>query len=318
MDSQDLLTILQHQSALLAMLGGLVLHWVMPVPDYINPLSYCRRFAQLLSDKVNHQTDSEQQRRLSGILSFAIIWLTLAVLLVATAQLVWQPAFYNLFLLWLALGWKPTHHLGQSLATSLSAEDKGTARLLLSSHLNRETDGLSMIGLGKAGAETLLMGYGRNVVSVLFWFALLGGVGAFLYSLTSTLARVWSPSRKQFDPFGRFSASVISILDIVPLRLFALLICCGKGFHSGFQALMNEGEKWRAPGAGWLLSSAGSKWELSLGGPAIYEGRKQERRKIGGQVVPAGYHLSLLNHTLQKRTLYWIAVQSVVMLIFTL
>lgn len=72
------------------------------------------------------------------------------------------------------------------------------------------------------------MGFGRNVIGVLFWYGVLGGSGAFLYRLIAELARTWSPSRATFQPFGFTAVRILALLDWLPLRLFSLLIILGK------------------------------------------------------------------------------------------
>ncbi|HAS8147572.1 TPA: adenosylcobinamide-phosphate synthase, partial [Vibrio vulnificus] len=98
------------------------------------------------------------------------------------------PQLFELALLLLALDWRSNESLAKALIRAMANEDKPAARSLLSPYLNRETTTLSQLGIGKAAAETLIMGYGRNVVGVLFWFALSGGIGALMYRLTVELA----------------------------------------------------------------------------------------------------------------------------------
>ncbi|NMS37380.1 cobalamin biosynthesis protein, partial [Vibrio parahaemolyticus] len=103
------------------------------------------------------------------------------ILLIAVKPFVWQIPLYELGLLILALDWRNSETLTKQLVTSISSEDKAQCRALLQPYLNRDTGSLSIVGIGKAGSETLIMGYSRNVIGVLFWYALTGGIGALMY-----------------------------------------------------------------------------------------------------------------------------------------
>lgn len=50
---------------------------------------------------------------------------------------------------------------------------------------------LFVLGFGKVGVEILVMGFGCNVIGVLFWYGVLGGSGVFLYCLIVELVCVW-------------------------------------------------------------------------------------------------------------------------------
>ncbi|MEI8610929.1 cobalamin biosynthesis family protein [Enterovibrio sp. Hal110] len=300
-------------STLLAMWGALLLHWFFPVPPSSNPLSLWRRVADAIADKVNHPDDEPQQRKLAGALAFGIMWLTLAVALIALKQLVWIPWLFDLLLLWLVLGWRPIVNQTQQLEQALAREDKPAARTLLAETLNRDTQSLSGVGIAKASCETLLLGYARQVVGVLFWYALLGGIGAFLYTLVVLLARTWPTRREEFAEFGLFSAAFLSVLDWVPTRLFALLIAAGHRFEPAMLAIRDNEKRWVTSGSDWVLSATGAKFQLSLGGPAIYDNQKITRPKLGGDIAPSSVHLALLNQQLRQKAWLWIVLQSFTM-----
>lgn len=300
-------------TTLLAMWGALLLHWFFPVPSDISPLTLWRRVADAISDKVNHAEDTPEQQRLAGALSLAIMWLTVAVLLVALKQLVWVDWLFQLLLLWLALGWKPVTNLALQIEHALSRDDKPQARTLLATALNRQTYSLSPVGIAKAGCETLLVGYVRGLISILFWYAVAGGIGAFLYALVAQLARTWPPRKQEYTQFGLPTSAMLSMLDWLPSRLFALLIATGHRFQPALTAIREQGQNWSVNGAGWLLAASGAKFQLALGGPAIYDDEKCVRPSIGGEISPSSLHLALLNQTLRQKALLWIVIQSFLM-----
>ncbi|MGL6258355.1 cobalamin biosynthesis family protein [Vibrio sp. WXL103] len=296
----------------LIMWGALLAHLALPIPRLSHPIEWWRRFALLLSAKVNSQ--NPQQAALAGSLAMALMLLPTALLLMALNALSWQSELFQLGLLILALDWRNSDGLVRELTQAMADEDKFRARALLAPWVNRQTDSLSMLGLGKAGAETYLMAMGRGVIGVLFWFSLLGGIGAMLYRLTIELARVWSPSRQSYSPFGQASTRLTAALDVVPLRLFSLLILIGGHTQHNLSLVRQQATSWALPGPSWLLISSAAKYQLALGGPAIYESRKSLRAKIGGRIAPAAIHLSQLRQMMTARTLIWVALLSLFLL----
>ncbi|WEM41919.1 cobalamin biosynthesis family protein [Photobacterium sp. DA100] len=310
----DAIALIAENSTLLALWGALAVQWLLPIPTQLHPLQIWRQLALALAARVNKPSDAPQQRRLSGLLSWSLLWLTVLVVLICLYQLVWIDTAFHLLLLWIALDWRNMHKFSQQFIRAYSREDKLQCRVLLGSRLNRHTDSLSLLGLGKAGAETLLIGYGRLAAGVLFWYALAGGIGAILYRLAVELSRCWSPSRQQFRHFGQPATTILAVLDIVPLRLFALLLTLGNNGKMALRGLKQQGENWLLPGPGWLLAAAGHKLSLSLGGPAIYDKTKMERPKLGGRIAPAAFHLSQIDRLANQRLWGWVAAQSLLLL----
>jgi len=312
----EFLAVLLDNSSLLVLWGALAIHWLLPIPPQLHPLHIWQQLAVLIADKVNKPDESRKQQLLSGSLAWSLMWLTVLVLLVALYQLVWIESMFHIILLWLALDWRNTAKFSKRFIHAYSQEDKAGCRQLLEAPLNRETRNLSLLGLGKAGAETQLLAYGRLVAGVLFWYALAGGIGALMYRLAISLARVWSPSRQHYHNFGVPAVRILATLDIIPLRIFALLFCIGHNGKTALQGIIQQGENWLLPGPGWLLAATGHKLSLSLGGPAIYGNRKMERPRLGGKIAPAAFHLAQINKIANNRLVAWVVIQSVLIFIF--
>ncbi|RXJ73760.1 adenosylcobinamide-phosphate synthase [Veronia nyctiphanis] len=309
----DIFTVLLETPSLLAMWGALLFHWVYPAQGAFSPKPYWHKLATEIAVRVHHTTDSRTQQRLAGTLTLMLLSLTTLVFCIALQQVVWMQWFLDFLLLWFALNWRPLHESHQRLAGALSREDKLSAREALAPQVNRDTSSLSAIGLGKAGAETLTVGYCRQLISVLFWYALLGGPGAFTYALTMQLARMWSPNQVRYQDYGLPVSKVMTLLDWLPTRLFALLIAAGKNGYHALSAIKQQGQQWREQGKGWLLAAIGTKFQLALGGPVVYDQQKLKRKSIGGDIAPTASHLMLVSRHLWARSLLWIGLQSLLM-----
>jgi adenosylcobinamide-phosphate synthase len=313
----QILDLLQAQSALFIMWGALLIHFLLPLPRNAHPAVLWHKFAEILAEKVNTQSNFAQSS-LSGTLATLLMLIPALIILVALEPLVWQPQFYHLALLILALDWRGQAGLATPLIHALATEDKQSARQLLAERLNRQTETLSTVGLGKAGTETLIIGQARQVITVLFWYGLLGGIGAFMYRLIVELSRVWSPSVPSNYPFGIAAAKINAWCEVIPGRIFAILLMAGKGMSVILSKTRQQSQSWSSQTSGWLLCATGHKFNLSLGGPALYEGKKSVRSKIGGRVVPSALHVSQVQKLLNNRTYLWIAGQSLLMFIVSL
>ncbi|MGF1699730.1 cobalamin biosynthesis family protein [Photobacterium makurazakiensis] len=312
----EAIALLTSSSALLALWGALAMQWLLPIPPLLHPINIWQQLAAAIANKVNKPDDSPRQQQFSGLLAWSLMWLTMLTLLICLYQLVWIDTTFHLVLLWLALEWRNTAKFSKQFIRAYSQENKTLCRQLLTPKLNRNTDSLSLLGLGKAGAETQLLAYGRLVAGVLFWYALAGGIGAIMYRLAVSLAREWSPSRQLFRSFGQPAVKLLAIFDIVPLRLFALLISFGRNAKVALQGLARQGESWLLPGPGWLLVATGHKLSLSLGGPAIYDQTKMERPRIGGKIAPAALHLAQIDQLTKTRLIIWLIIQSTLLILF--
>ncbi|CAH0532647.1 Cobalamin biosynthesis protein CbiB [Vibrio stylophorae] len=302
--------LLEHHLALFTFWGALLFHLLLPLPNTLSPWSIYQRLAKVIAQKVNQPHNSRQQNLISGSMTWALFWFPSLVVLIALSTLVSSPWLLDAALLWLSLGWRPLQQVSQSLIASLAQAHKETSRRILAAKLNRQTESLSENGLGKATAELMILGYGREVVAVLFWYGCFGGIGAAMYRLTLTLARTWSPSRSEFFPFGTASTNILALADLIPLRLFALLCAFGKRGKQAFSGIFRQAKLWFLPGPGWLLCAIAHQYDLSLGGPAIYGDNKRQRPRIGGVRVPSAIELAQLHRQLNWRLLIWLGLQS--------
>lgn len=311
--------LLQDYYPLFAMWAALILHRFYPVPCSINPLIIWHYFAQALSDKVNHSNDPPAQQRLSGILAFCIMLLGSTLLLWALKQLIWLPELFDFLLLWLALGIKPVVEIIGKIEQALLDDDKATARVILSKYLNRDTLSLSSIGIAKSGCEMLIFSYARCFFAILFWYAIAGATAAYLYVLIAHLTRIWATRIDKYAFFGLMSAYIFALIDWLPNRLFAWYLAIGHRGKITFSTMINRCKSNDVHcqalgfGANWLMISCGTKYQISLGGPIIYNNEKINRERFGQPIAPSSIHLALLNQQLKQKALGWVVIQSILM-----
>lgn len=266
---------------LMLLLAVVLVEQYLPWPDKYHPLSLFRLLAINMARKVNpRQARSKQQRLLSGSLAIIMLVVPVLVLLQLLIYMADFPWFFHGFALLVALRLQPCIQAGQRIEQALLQGKKQLARESLQPWVIRETSRLSPLGIGKAQVETLLLRFNYQYVTVLFWYLLLGGVAALGYRLLYELQQAWNSKQATFAHFGKPAARLTHILQWLPVRMGII------GFVFA-QHLPVLAQAWRTRQKGWTqailcLHWQGSALGIELGGPAIYQGNKVRRPRVGG------------------------------------
>lgn len=250
-------------------------------PPSVHPLTLVRLLAQGMARKVHPDTSrSESQQRLSGTLAIVVLVL---LLLFPPATLIWlaeYPLFFEAFLLLISLSFQPVALSYDKVSKALANEKKALARDMLMPWVLRETDRLSPMGVGKAAIECLLLRFHYQYLATLFWYLLLGGMGAFTYRAIYELSQCWNIKQPRFRHFGKPVANLHGGLSWLPVQLSMLLFALVEKPIAAFRA--SSKHRLFSPLHTRILASAGGALGFQLGGPAFYDGRKIRLAKLGG------------------------------------
>ncbi|PVU66640.1 hypothetical protein C9E85_06475 [Plesiomonas shigelloides] len=266
---------------LLALWGGVLLHLLLPQPARALRQGWTLLASRLLA-RMLHAKNPPAQQRLSGALSWLLLLLPLLILLPALQILAWSEPMFDAVLLWLAFSWAALWPDNQRFARALQGEQKHLARTILNEQVQRDTTELSLLGLGKAGAETLLMGYLRGLIHVLFWYLLAGGCGALFYRCCELTARCWSPAQPKNHAFGLFAARMQSVLELPGNLLLLLLLLPGRHLRQRWQRMQIQAKGWSHWLTGALYTQVGLRLDIAMGGPVRYQGIRVGRPTLGG------------------------------------
>lgn len=226
------------------------------------------------------------------LLAGALAWLGGAVLVLLVAWLVVQlftttanllPISPNLqslvssLLFALALkplfAWRALHAAGQAV---LAAPDLPEARRMLSWHLvSRDTSALSAGEVYGATIESLSENLSDSLIAPLFYFVVGGLPLAALYRYANTADALWGYRTPALERFGKVAARADDLLNLVPARLTALLLCgtawlCGLSTRSAWQVWRRDGRKTPSPNAGQPMSVAAGALGVRLDKAGLY------------------------------------------------
>ena len=114
---------------------------------------------------------------------------------------------------------------------------------------------LSETGIARAAVEAVLKQGSSLVVSPIFWFILLGPVGAVLQRLASILDTLWGHRYDRFTTFGWAAARLDDLMQWIPARITALSYAIMGSFEDALYCWRQRVGAWSDLNSGPVLAS---------------------------------------------------------------
>ena len=173
------------------------------------------------------------------------------------------------------------------------------ARKELSMIVGRDTSTLTRSEVARASIEAVAESLGDGIVSPLFWFALLGLPGAFVYRAINTMDSMLGYKSEKYINFGWAAARLDDCANYIPARIIAFpaIILASLFFRSRRGVIdtvkhtfMYQG-KHLSPNAGWMEAAAARVIGVSLGGVNYYKERRVEYPQLNpeGDIAHPGH-----------------------------
>lgn len=179
----------------------------------------------------------------------------------------------------------------------LQSGDLTEAREKLSWIVGRETQALDSSGISRAAIETVSENTSDGVTAPLFWAFLLGAPGLWLYKAANTLDSMVGYQDERYRQFGKFSARMDDLLNIIPSRLtgiFILLFTPNEGglpLTKRFSGWWQDAKRHVSPNSGYLEAATAWQLNIRLGGKNKYRGVVSNRATLGPSVVAEASHI---------------------------
>lgn len=165
-----------------------------------------------------------------------------------------------------------THHIRRVLQP-LTAGDLPTARRELSMIVGRDTDQLDENEISRASIECVAESTHDGFVGPLCC-ALIGGVpAALIYRTTNTLDSMVGHRTPDYEKFGKASARMDDVLNILPARLTAALYYICRPVAS-VKRISEDARQHASPNAGWSEAMLAYVMNVRLGGCNFYDGEE--------------------------------------------
>ena len=206
---------------------------------------------------------------------------------------------------WLAIGWHSLRQHGMWVEQALQANDIDEARQKIGWLVSRETAELTPNEISKAGIESVLENGSDAIFAPLFWLAVGGAPAVVAYRLCNTLDAMWGYRNERYEEFGKLSARVDDVLNIIPARLTAITYGLAGNFKGAMQAWWAQMGQWYSPNAGLVMAAGAGALDLRLGGDAIYHGKNKHRPNLGNGRNPEVNDLSNALKLVDRSVYIW-------------
>lgn len=189
---------------------------------------------------------------------------------------------------WAVLGAASLAAEGQVMAQRLADDDLDGARRQLPHLCGRDASRLDGPELARATVESMAENTADAAVASLVWGAVAGVPGLLVHRGANTLDAMVGHHSARHENFGRPSARLDDLLDLLPARLTGALACALAPLVGG-----DRGRAWRtmwrdhshhpSPNGGWCESAWAGALGVQLGGRNVYHGSRVEDRPLLGQ-----------------------------------
>jgi len=190
------------------------------------------------------------------------------------------------YLVYAGLATRSLHLESRRVEAALERGDLEGARKSLALIVGRETAHLDPPEIRRAVLETVAENLSDGIVAPLFYILLAGIPGLVLYKAANTMDSMVGYKNERYLKFGRVAARVDDVMNFLPARLTAWLICIAAGplglnRHQAWRILQRDGGKASSPNAGRPEAALAGALGVRLGGPSTYFGRVIDKPFIG-------------------------------------
>ena len=254
-----------------------------------HPVIWIGHLITWLEKRVDRRERTPEQRKLAGVVTLAIMLLTVLVISVAVQQLLRLVLFGYVLEVLVATTFLAQKELGRSVekvAHALrSSLDEG--REAVSHIVGRDPQALDEAGVSRAAIETLAESSSDGVVAPWFWLVLLGLPGIALYKAINTADSMIGHMNSRYRHYGWAAAKLDDWVNWIPARLTAMLItaaCFVTPFASPSKAwamARRDARKHKSPNSGWPEAAFAGALGFRLGGPRSYDGEMVDLPSFG-------------------------------------
>jgi len=275
------------QDVIALTLGFLLDQLLGDPPHWPHPVRWIGRLIQQLEPLLRRIFPE----RLSGIFLLLVVTamtggLTWGVLELAGLAHPWLRTAVAALLVYQGLAARSLATETRAILVPCATDDWIEARRRLSGIVGRDTDRLPPQEIYRACIETIAENTTDGVVAPLFYAALAGPVGLWVYKAINTLDSMVGYRNARYVRFGWASARADDLANFLPARLTFLLLtlaalAIGRSALAALRVGWRDGRKHPSPNAAWSEATMAGLLAVQLGGPSTYLGVPSEKPLLG-------------------------------------
>lgn len=171
----------------------------------------------------------------------------------------------------------------------LAAGDLVGARAGVTALVGRDPRELDVSGISAAVVESLAENSVDAVVAPVFWAVVAGAPGALGYRAVNTMDAMVGHRNPRYRRFGTPAARLDDVANYVPARIYAALVALVRPRSTWhvIQSIRRDAGRHPSPNAGVAEAAAAAALGRELGGPLQYDGRPENRPRLGTGPRPA-------------------------------
>ncbi|MFS8181789.1 adenosylcobinamide-phosphate synthase CbiB [Pseudovibrio denitrificans] len=243
-----------------------------------HPVTLFGKQISLLESWYNKTSFSAKRRKVNGVRTLVSLIAT-AGIIGALLQTTLEGSFLGNILLAVIgmtmIAQKSLYEHVARVRDALRYSGLDEARKQVSMIVGRNPDYLDEAGVSRAAIESCSENFSDGVVAPIFWFAVLGLPGLFIYKAVNTADSMIGHKNETYKDFGWASARFDDLINLPASRLSGLLIVLsafisGRAFKDAFTTIMREAKNHRSPNAGWPEAAMAGALGIALAGPRQY------------------------------------------------
>lgn len=267
-----------------------------------HPVVLIGRVISFFENLLYKESDSPKEKLIFGACTVLGVLLTVGIvveliLLVLATISPWLLLVGQILCLYISISPRSLKEAGHEIGVLLQNNNLEQARFKLSWIVGRDTAELDESEITRATIETVAENTVDGIISPLFFFILLGPVGAMLYRTANTMDSMLGYKNDRYLYFGRVAARFDDVLNYIPARLTFLLFVMSayilsfdykKAWHIG----LRDATKHPSPNGGYAEAPVAGALHIRLGGYNSYGSRVQFRAYMGDPIVTMkGHHI---------------------------
>ncbi len=273
----------------LALLFGWLLDWAFGDPQWLmHPVRLIGAYIGFCEKKLRARGGN--LRRSAIWLASSTVLLTMGCAALAVAVARWLPwphmELLSMAILdWLGFAARDMVKEASGVRSALT-QGVGAARERVSRIVGRDTAQLDEEEIIKATVETVAENTTDGVISPMIYAALGGPVLLWGFKAASTLDSMVGYRDERYRDIGWASARLDDLLNFLPARLTALLLCIaalltGQDAANALRIVRRDHRNHLSPNCAWSESAVAGALHIQLGGTHSYFGKPIEKPTIG-------------------------------------